>query len=232
MNVLVVAAHPDDEILGCGATMARLAAEGHHVYIAILGEGITARYPTRQEADAHIVQALHDGAAAVAQLVGAKDLVLYGLPDNRFDSVPLLDVIKIVEELVDRFAPEVIYTHHSGDLNIDHTIVARAVLTGTRPLQNQPVREIYAFEVASSTEWAFGQLQPSFRPNVFEEITEAQLAIKVQALAYYESEARPFPHPRSPEAPRTNARRWGSVVGCGAVEPFELIRNVKRRGSG
>ena len=225
MTVLVVAAHPDDEVLGCGGTITRLAQEGHDVYIAILGEGITSRYQQREQADQVVVEALHARSRQVAELLGARDLFLYNLPDNRFDTVPLLDVIKIVEELVERLQPQVIYTHHGGDLNVDHVVVHRAVLTATRPVAGCPVREICAFEVPSSTEWAFGQFQSVFRPNVFVDIS-ATLETKVQAMALYESEARPFPHPRSPDALRAIAQRWGSAVGVEAAEVFELVRKV------
>ena len=160
-RVLVIAAHPDDEVLGCGATIARLTQEGHEVYIAILGEGITSRYQQREQADRSLVEALHARGRQVAELLGVRDLFLYNLPDNRFDTVPLLDVVKIIEELIERLKPEVIYTHHGGDLNIDHVVTHRAVLTATRPVTDQPVQEIYAFEVPSSTEWTFGQFQPA-----------------------------------------------------------------------
>lgn len=226
MTILVIAAHPDDEVLGCGGTIARLVQEGHDVYVAILGEGITSRYKQREQADRVLVEALHIRSQQVAETLGASGPFLYDLPDNRFDAVPLLDVIKIVEGLVERLRPRVIYTHHGSDLNIDHVIVLRAVLTVTRPIAGRPVKEIYAFEVPSSTEWAFGQFQPVFRPNVFVDIS-ATLDTKVQAMALYESEAAPFPHPRSPEALRAIAQRWGSVVGLEAAEAFELIRSVQ-----
>jgi LmbE family N-acetylglucosaminyl deacetylase len=226
MNVLVVAAHPDDEVLGCGGTIARLAKEGHEVYIAILGEGITSRYQQREQADTLLVEALHSDSQRVADFLGAKQLFLYALPDNRFDTVPLLDVIKIIEDLVEHLQPHVIYTHHGGDLNIDHLVLHRAVLTATRPMAGCPVKDIYTFEVPSSTEWAFGQFQPAFRPNVFVDIHNT-LESKVQAMEFYESEARPFPHPRSPEALRAIARRWGSAVGLEAAEVFELVRSVR-----
>ncbi len=225
MTVLVVAAHPDDEVLGCGGTVARLAQEGHNVYIAILGEGITSRYQQREEADPTLVKKLHKRAQNVAKLLGAKDLLMYSLPDNRFDTVPLLDVVKITEELVERMQPQVIYTHHGGDLNIDHMVVNKAVLTATRPTIEQPVKEIYAFEVPSSTEWAFHQFQPVFRPNVFVDIS-ATVKTKIQAMELYESEAQSFPHPRSPEALRALAQWRGSMVGLKAAEAFELVRFV------
>src|SRR5437667_2220388 len=133
-SVLVVAAHPDDEVLGCGGTMARLAAEGHEVRIAIMAEGMTARYPHQEQADQKKLHHLHSNAQQAADRVGAKELVFCKFPDNRMDTVPLLDVVKCVEELIEKFAPALIYTHHSGDLNVDHGIVHRAVLTATRPL--------------------------------------------------------------------------------------------------
>jgi len=225
MKVLVVAAHPDDEVLGCGGTIPRLTQEGHNVYIAILGEGITSRCQKQEEADQAQVKALHARSQQVAELLGAKDLFLYNLPDNRFDTVPLLDVIKIIEDLLKRLQPQVIYTHHGGDLNIDHIITHRAVLTATRPMAGCYVKEIYAFEVPSSTDWAFAQFQP-FHPNVFMEIS-ATLETKLKAMELYESEVREFPHPRSLKALQAVARHWGSVVGCKVAEAFELIRALR-----
>jgi len=227
MSVLVVAAHPDDEILGCGGTMARLAREGHDVRIAILAEGISSRFPHREDADQSQLAHLHSKAQQAATKVGAKELVLCKLPDNRLDTVPLLEVVKTIEDLVARFQPEIVYTHHPGDLNVDHGVVHRAVLTATRPTAGQTVREVYTFEVPSSTEWAFQRLKPSFHPNVFEDIA-ATLETKIEALACYDTETRNFPHPRSPEALRAIATRWGSVAGLHAAEAFELVRSVRR----
>jgi LmbE family N-acetylglucosaminyl deacetylase len=225
-SILIVAAHPDDEILGCGGTMARLANEGAEVRIAILAEGMTSRYQQRDQANQKELSHLHGNAQQAADSVRAKELVLCKLPDNRLDTVPLLEVVKLVEDLIEKFNPAVIYTHHSGDLNVDHGVVNRAVLTATRPVPGQRVRDIYAFEVPSSTEWAFQRLEPTFRPNVFVDIT-ATLDTKVSALACYDTETRKFPHPRSPEAIRAIAMRWGSVAGFQAAEAFELIRSLR-----
>jgi LmbE family N-acetylglucosaminyl deacetylase len=227
-RVLVVAAHPDDEVLGCGATAARLVAEGHDVHFAILGEGMTSRHANRSDAEAEKLKALRCHARAAAEKVGVKNVLLHGLPDNRLDTVPLLDVVKIIEDLIERLRPEVIYTHHGGDLNIDHGIIHRAVLTATRPMEGTPVREVYAFEVPSSTEWAFQRLEKAFRPNVFVDVTRT-LEAKIAAMQCYDTESRRFPHPRSPEALRAIAMRWGSVAGCGAAEAFELVRSVRRQ---
>jgi len=226
VKILVMAAHPDDEVLGCGATAARLVTEGNEVHFAILGEGMTSRSADRADTDAKHLATLHRHAHAAAARIGVKSLTLHELPDNRLDSVPLLEVVKIVEGLIDRLKPEVIYTHHAGDLNVDHGIIHRAVLTATRPMVGQPVREIYAFEVPSSTEWSFQQLEPRFRPNTFVDVTRT-LETKIAAMQCYSSESRRFPHPRSPEALRAIAMRWGSVAGCGAAEAFELIRSIR-----
>jgi LmbE family N-acetylglucosaminyl deacetylase len=225
MKVLVVAAHPDDEVLGCGGTIARLAREGHEIHIAILAEGITSRYPQRTEADPSLVRDLHANSRQAASTLGAKEVSLHGLPDNRMDTVPLLDVVKIVESLIEKVSPSRIYTHHGGDLNIDHTVVHRAVLTATRPLPGCQVREIYLFEVPSSTDWAFQQFEGSFRPNTFVDVGQT-LEVKITAMACYQSEARAFPHPRSSEALRAGAQRWGSVAGCLAAEAFQLVRAI------
>jgi LmbE family N-acetylglucosaminyl deacetylase len=226
MNVLVVAAHPDDELLGCGATAARLVREGHSVFFAILGEGITSRHSSRERADPEALRNLRACSQRVADLLGVKELFLHGLPDNRFDSLPLLDVIKVVEELIERCHPGAIYTHHGGDLNVDHQVVSRAVLTATRPVEGHPVRELYMFEISSSTEWAFQQLSPVFKPNVFVNV-EDTLSLKLEGMRQYESEIRKSPHPRSREALTAIAQRWGSLAGCKAAEAFEAVRLIR-----
>lgn len=226
MNILVVAAHPDDEVLGCGGTIARLAIENNHVYIAILGEGLTSRFPQREQVDIKLVQALRGTAQSVADCLGAKKLFTYDLPDNRFDTVPLLDIVKLIEDLIKRTQPQIIYTHNGSDLNIDHTLVFRATLTATRPLPDCVVKTVYSYEVPSSTEWAMGKDSSSFQPNVFMNI-EGTLELKLKAMALYEGELRAFPHPRSAEAIRVIANRWGSVSGCRSAEAFTLIRDVR-----
>jgi len=223
---LVIAAHPDDEVLGCGGTVAGLARAGQDLYIAVLGEGVTSRYEKREEADQAEIEKLDIQCRQAAELLGAKEIFRYQLPDNRFDTVPLLKIIKIIEELIDRLRPRVVYTHHGGDLNVDHILTCRAVLTATRSVPGQPVKEIYSFEVPSSTEWAFQRFAPAFSPNVFVDIT-GTLDVKIEALKRYENEIRPFPHPRSPEAVKALSTRWGSLAGCPAAEAFELVRSLR-----
>ena len=225
-NILVVVAHPDDEVLGCGGTISRLTNEGVDVYIAILGEGITSRYDRRDQADKEELEALKEKSARVADALGAKGVFHFALPDNRFDTLALLDIIKPIEELIDRLQPEKVFTHHGGDLNIDHNLTFRAVLTATRPLHSCPVKELYTFEVPSSTEWSFGKIDHAFAPNVFFDVSSF-LDTKIRALELYDGEIRAFPNPRSSRLIRSMAEKWGSAVALEAAEAFHLIRSIR-----
>jgi LmbE family N-acetylglucosaminyl deacetylase len=222
MNVLVLAAHPDDEVLGCGGTMARLAAEGHRVSVAILGQGAAARFAQGSPEAAAEVAALQVKSREAARILGAAEVLHFGLPDNRFDSLDLLDVVRTVEGAAEKLRPEVVYVQHGGDLNVDHAVTFRAALTAFRPLPGSPVRELCAFEVASSTEWAFAQFAPDFLPDTFVDVA-AFLDLKLAALAVYEGELRPFPHPRSERAVRAQAEWRGATAGLAAAEAFATV---------
>lgn len=226
MNVLVIAAHPDDEVLGCGGTIRRLSEDGTQVHIAILGEGVTSRYPDRQDAPQSEIDQLRSQAKRVAEKLGAQGFTHLGLPDNRLDGMDLLDLTKEIEEVIERVKPDTVYTQHGGDLNIDHQRIFRATLTATRPTGQGGVGSLYAYEVPSSTDWAFQRFAPCFEPNVFVDISD-QLDAKIAAMESYLSEAREFPHPRSAQAVRATARRWGSQVGVEAAEAFQLIREIR-----
>ena len=226
-QTLIIAAHPDDEVLGCGGTAA-LLSQHDKLHIGILGEGVTSRYSSPESAPRSELEQLKSSAQEAAEVLGASGVVFGGFPDNRFDTVPLLDIIKTVEDWVKRFLPEVIYTHHPGDLNIDHDLTFRAVLTATRPDESSSVHELFAFETPSSTEWAFQKITPAFRPNTFVDIAST-IDRKIQALGAYRNELRPFPHPRSPENIRAAAQWWGSASGTGYAEAFELVRSIRRR---
>lgn len=224
MKILVIVAHPDDEVLGCGGTIAKYA-NNNEICVAILGEGISSRYAQREKAEKREIVDLQKQSQKVAKLLGVKKVHFGGLPDNRFGTVPFVDIVKKVEEVIRKIEPEIIYTHHSGDLNIDHRITFQAVLTATRPGEDCSVKEIYTFEVPSSTEWSFQKSGSVFAPNVFESISST-IEVKLEALKMYVSEIRKYPHPRSPEALKIIAQRWGIVVGKRYVEPFELIRRI------
>lgn len=219
-----MAAHPDDELLGEGATIHRLVAEGATARALILAEGATSRSDTRAEADADELVVLKANARAAAQVIGFEDISFCGYPDNRMDSVDLLDVVKSISRCVEEFQPDTIFTHHHGDLNIDHRITCEAVLTATRSMKDCCVKRIYAFETPSSTEWEFGTLG-TFVPNVFFDVTPT-LQAKIDGMACYTGESRSAPHPRSPEALRALAEYRGSAVGCTYAEAFHLLREV------
>lgn len=222
---LVVAAHPDDETLGCGATM-NVLSQTMDAYVVVLGEGLTSRKRSEAERRRVTLNGLKSSCRAAVGILGGKRVDFFDFPDNRFDTVPLLDIIQRLEAVIKEIRPERVYTHHPGDLNIDHRIAFQAVLTATRPVRSCCVRELYTFEVPSSTEWAFQQFRPEFKPNVFVDVS-ATIETKVKAMSQYESESRSFPHPRSPEALRTMAQRWGTVVGREYVEAFEMVRSIR-----
>jgi len=226
-SALVVAAHPDDEVLGCGGTIARMADEGWTVDILILAEGLTSRAAARDAAGQRA--GLDDLAACArraAAILGAHCVTLESFPDNRMDGVELLDVVKRIETEIARVRPLRVLTHHLGDVNVDHGIVHRAVAAACRPLPGSSVREILYFEVASSTEWSGAHSTPAFCPNLFVDVS-ASLDRKLRALDEYRSEMRPFPHPRSLAAVEHLARWRGATVGCAAAEAFEIGRRIE-----
>ncbi len=225
MKVLVIAAHPDDEVLGCGGTIAKHVAAGDEVCIHILAEGATSRTPSRERAKyAYELSELKQSAHCAAKILGAA-IVLHDLPDNRMDSLDLLDIVKFIEEIVFDYRPDIIYTHHSGDVNIDHQLIHRAVVTACRPVPGQTVRTLLFFEIPSSTEWQVSSSTASFVPNWFVSIEET-LDCKVQALDMYTSEMRKFPHPRSMVAVRALAAWRGASIGVAAAEAFVLGRLI------
>ena len=226
MLCLVIAAHPDDEVLGCGGTIARLAKEGHNVCVAILGEGITSRRARRNPAaDLLALGRLRRSARKAAAILGTEEPTLLDFPDNRFDTVPFLDIVKAIERVKDRLRPSTIYTHYWGDLNIDHRLTAQAVITASRPLSGESVRRILAFEVPSSTEWAPPAPTSWFAPNVYTDIA-GTFQDKIAAMAAYRSEVRDYPHPRSLEAIHVQTQYRGMQAGLEHAEAFVLIREI------
>ncbi len=225
-RVLVVASHPDDEILGPGGTLARHAAEGASVDILIMAEGATSRDDTRDSAArANEISHLRESAARAAKILGLNPPRFGGLPDNRMDSLELLDVVKLVEATVAETRPNIVYTHHAYDLNVDHRITHEAVLTACRPLPGSGVSAIYTYETVSSTEW--GVTGNQFAPNHFVDMS-AFLDRKIAALEAYGSEMRPSPHARSFQAVRALANMRGSTVGVIAAEAFMIVRQISR----
>lgn len=221
-NVLVVAAHPDDEILGCGATMARHAAEGDRVTVLLMADGVGARNP--ENAPAALAER-QSAARKANTILGVENVTLLTYPDNRMDTVALLDIVQDVEKVIRQCAPEIVYTHHSGDVNIDHRLVSEAVVVACRSTPGFSVRQLLFFETASSTEWRPPVSGMSFAPNYFVNISN-YLALKLQALEVYSEELRAFPHPRSKTAVAHLAAWRGATVGVEAAEAFELARAI------
>ena len=225
---MVVVAHPDDELLGLGGTMNKLIHEYNcNIRVVILGEGLTSRADSRdpekwsKELEVHKTNILEAQKAIGYQSVG-----IYDFPDNRFDTVALLDIIKAVEKEKKAFQPEVIFTHHGGDVNIDHQRTFEAVITATRPMKHETVKTIITFETPSGTEWRANTDPRHFLPNLFVAISEDNLKAKIKGMECYEFEKRPYPHPRSPKALTILAQRWGVAVGKIYAEAFCLIRNI------
>jgi LmbE family N-acetylglucosaminyl deacetylase len=227
-KIMIVVAHPDDELLGLGATMHRLITEYKvKTHVVILGEGITSR---SEERDVNIWEkqlAIHRNNIKNAQKsIGYHSISIYDFPDNRFDSIALLDIIKVIEKEKESFQPEVIFTHHGGDVNIDHQRTFESVITACRPMQDENVKTIITFETPSGTEWKSPSDPRHFLPNLFFSISKNNIDAKIKGMESYEFERREYPHPRSPEALKIQAQRWGIMVGTNFAEAFCLVRSI------
>jgi LmbE family N-acetylglucosaminyl deacetylase len=215
----VVAAHPDDELLGCGGTLARHALAGEDVHALVMADGATSRYE-----DA-MTDTLATAARDAAKHLGLASVEFGCFPDQRLDTVPLLELTQHVEAVVDRLRPTILYSHFPGDANADHGIVARAAWTACRPYVVPELRRFAVFETPSSTEWGWPLGSPVFQPNRFVNIHDT-LPQKIAAMSCYESELRPYPHPRSLQALQERAAYWGSQVGLLSAEAFQVLREV------
>tara|TARA_B110000438_G_C15819176_1_gene653443 strand:+ start:4400 stop:5113 length:714 start_codon:yes stop_codon:yes gene_type:complete len=236
MNILVIVSHPDDEILGMGGTILKHSQKGDKIKIIFLATGITSRRKSNytnsssyEKIDSEYdkmskeIKKLRNHAKKACQLVGVKNLMFYDFPDNEMDSISLLEVIKTIENEIQIFKPDIVYTHHFGDLNIDHRITFNATLTASRPYEST-IKELICFEVPSSTEWNY---PATFNPNYFVNI-EKQLKNKIKAMKAYTNESGDFPHPRSSKSLIAIAEKWGTTCGIKCAEAFEIIRKIDR----
>lgn len=231
-KILVVAAHPDDEVLGVGGTILCHSRNGDIVHIMIMAEGITSRSEKRNmESVNNELAELHVKCKKVSELLGAEKLIVCKFSDNRMDGIELLDVVKEIEKEINLFRPDIVYTHHAGDVNIDHTITHNAVITACRSLPGCSVRTILFFETLSSTEWQMQTSDKVFYPNWFVDISET-FEEKQNVLHLYESEMREFPHPRSYKTVENLAHFRGSTIGTEYAEAFMLGRNIIKNGGG
>lgn len=221
MRVLVIAAHPDDEVLGMGGTIALHSDRGDAVRILVVTDGSSTQYP----GDAEIRARKEGEARAAAAELGVTDYVHLDFPDMRLDTLAHVDVNRVVEEHMRDHEPEVVYAVQP-DVNLDHRALFDAVAVATRPTPGQPVRRLLTYAPTSSTEWTPAVLN-WFVPNWYVDVTDT-LERKVAAFAHYETERREYPHPRSERAVRAAASFHGSACGCEYAEPFVLVRGLER----
>lgn len=236
MRFLIIVAHPDDEVLAMGGTIKKLTKNGHDVKIVFMATGISARrslnyknssnYNQNKIAEETMkkqIQILRNDAKRATAILGVKNLQFEEFPDNELDKITNLEITKKVEEIIEDFNPDTIFTHTQHDINIDHRSLYNAVITATRPTKKSNVNEIISFEVPSSTEWYFPS---TFSPNIFIDISK-ELSFKLKALRQYKKEIRQYPHPRSVKALDIISKRWGTVSGFHAAEAFQLVRQIR-----
>lgn len=222
-SVLIVAAHPDDEVLGCGGTIAKHICDGDKVTILFMTNGVSARHDSNSEA---IELRKNASIAALDALLVCRSNIIFGcFPDNQMDKVSLIEVVKKIEEVIENVNPSIIYTHFSDDLNIDHRITHQGVMTACRPQIHSSVNEIYCFEVVSSTEWN-SRNNTKFNPNKYISI-EKYWQKKLVALNAYSQEMRDFPHSRSIQAIEALCTWRGACVGLRIAEAFEIERIIQ-----
>jgi len=238
MKVLVVAAHPDDEVLGMGGTIKKLTKSGNDVKIIFMATGITSRrsadyknsdsYKVDQDVIETMekqIKKLRGDAKRASKIMGVKDVEFEEFPDNEMDVISNLQITKRIEKTIKNYKPDTIFTHSQHDINVDHRALYEATITATRPARSSSVKEVISFEVPSSTEWYF----PSrFSPNIFVDISK-ELPFKLKALKEYKTEIEKFPHPRSVKALEIISKRWGTVSSFYAAEAFYLVRQLKNK---
>lgn len=222
--IMVVAAHPDDEVLGCGGVIAKHILSGDKVNVLFMADGVTSRSSNSIESD---LKNRKESARSALDILGVLAApVFLDLPDNKMDTIPFLDIVKLLEEQIFRIKPSTIYTHNSVDLNIDHRITHKAVMTACRPLPNSTLKNIFSFECLSSTGWFGSATSKQFVPNMFVDISDF-MDLKIKALEQYSTEMCKYPHSRSVESVLNLAKYRGSSVGIYAVESFIVERTIR-----
>lgn len=224
-KILIIAAHPDDEILGCGGVISKLISEGSVVKILFLGEGSTCRFEDMNSDQAKLaVQERNFNAVLALQELEVDDFEFVNLPCGRFDQVPILNINKILERVIREYRPDTVFTHSENDSNNDHRIVFRSTVMATRPCGDHIVKKLLSYEVPSSSEWGYIE---AFRPNYFVSLKESQIDKKWLALKHYKDEMREYPFPRSQTGIKNLARHRGMQSGVPYAEAFLLIREFK-----
>lgn len=224
-RVLIIAAHPDDEVLGCGATIAKYSRMGTEFMVLFIAEGSSCRYgdPSCSASITAIAERARMSTDALS-ILGVKDYYFNDLPCGRLDQEPIIEINKAIEKVIHKFRPDTVFTHSATDANNDHRIVFHATIMATRPVASNRVDRLLSYEVLSSSEWSFGE---TFSANVFEQINEQDLTLKWRALAAYETEVQAFPFPRSEKGVRARAMSRGMQAGVSLAEAFCLIREYR-----
>ena len=238
MNILILAAHPDDEVLGMGGTIKKFTKQKHNVKIVLFATGIISRRATNYKNSTQYkvdkktnkkmkeqADMLRKEAKDAARILGVTDIEFLDFPDNEMDLVSNLQITKEIERIIQKFRPEQVFTHSMFDVNVDHRSLYLATLTATRPKKGTKIKKVYAFEIPSSTEWYF---PTQFSPNTFVDISK-EIKAKIQAIKKYKNELYAFPHPRSIDAISSISKKWGSVSGFNNAEAFYLIRELKEK---
>lgn len=219
-NIVVIVAHPDDEVLGCGGTISRFVKEGNQVHILFMTDGVSSRNSSslKQEITKRKI-----AAENANKLLGTTSVRYLNFPDNQMDSITRLEVIKEIEAFISLHKPLRVFTHHCGDVNIDHRVTHDAVIAACRPQPGLSVKELYFFEILSSTEWQTPDYGRTFSPNLFVDVSSSYHD-KINALRVYGDELRSYPHSRSVEAVDSQLKLRGSSVGVARAEAFVVGR--------
>lgn len=220
MNVLVLGAHPDDETYGMGGTIAKHSFNGDTVNVLIITDGSSSQYENAEE----MIQRKKSEAKKAMEVLGVEKIEFNSLPDMKLDTIPHVDINRIIEKKVHDYNPDIVYTHFWGDLNKDHRIIFESTIVATRPSLNNKIIKVYTYETPSCTEWQSPKNSDWFIPNIYSDITDF-IETKIKAIRCYKSELREYPHPRSLESVRVYCKRNGIIMGKDAVERFVLVRD-------
>ena len=223
-KALVIAAHPDDEVLGMGGTIAKLVKAGCVVDVLIVTDGSSAQYRDSDHL-AEIIEAKKKETRNCVDVLGIRDIHYGELPDMKLDTTPHIRINQVIEEVIDKVQPDAVFTHFWGDVNCDHQNVYKSTLVAVRPVMGQVVKELYCYRVPSSTEWTPNKADTMFMPNYFVDI-EQYAEQKYKAFSCYSTELREYPHPRSVQYLRENDKVVGLRVGLLAAEEFVLLRKL------
>jgi LmbE family N-acetylglucosaminyl deacetylase len=224
-RILIVAAHPDDDVLGCGGIMAKYSSS-KDFSILFIAEGDSCRFNkhnTESEKLKKNIEARRVSAIKSLSVFGITKIKFVDLPCGRLDTIPILDINHVIEGEIKNFNPSTIITHSEDDVNNDHRIVSRSVIMATRPYMGSSIKTVMSFEVQSSSEW---NLINPFKPNFFETLSKSQVNMKWRSISYYDNEVRVYPHPRSKEGVFYNAGYRGMQCGSHYAEAFRIIRGI------